>query len=150
MRGVYTATARITSLNAAKTLMYLTVPANKVIEILSASVTNDSNATNEQERVSIKRVSSLGTPTATATTPAPMEFGDQAAGTTIFYNVTASEPTYGQVITAEAWSSLGGFYFDPVPEERPIINGGATVGIYMESTPTAFNCDLRVTFREIG
>ena len=60
MRGVYTAVAKISSLAAARTLMYLTAPSNKVVELLSASVTNESNATNFQGQVAIQDISSLG------------------------------------------------------------------------------------------
>lgn len=150
MRGVYTANQRIVGLNAAKTILYITAPANVAVEILSLSVTNDSNATNEQERISLKRISVLGTPTGTAVTPTPHEAGDQAAGSVINTNITASEPTYGAIVIQEGFSSLGGYYFDPVPEERPVLKGSASLGVFFESTPTSFNCDVRFTFREIG
>jgi len=159
MRGVYTAAFRISGLSAAKTLMYLTAPSNKVVELLSASVTNETNETNEQLLCGFQRVSSLGTPTATSITPKPHENGDQAAGSTLKANVTASEPTYPAVgqdadipgaFGLEGFASLGGWFFDPTPEERPIIAGGDTWGLRMVSTPTSFDAVIKLTFREIG
>jgi hypothetical protein len=150
MRGVYTAQAKIAGLNAQKTLMYLTAPAGKVVEIIAATVTNESNATNQQLAVAIDNVTTLGTPTATAVTPTPHEAGDQAAASTVKANVTASEPTYGSRLTAEGATSLLGYRHEPAPEERLYVAPGASVGIRLLTTPTAFDCDVRLTFREIG
>ncbi len=150
MRGVYTAATKISGLNAQKTLMYLTAPAAKVVEIIAATVTNESNVTNQQVEIQISNITTLGTPTATAVTPTPHEAGDQAAGSTVKANVTASEPTYGSVLTQEGAASLHGYRFEPQPDERIYVAPGASVGIRILTTPTAFDCDVRLTFREIG
>jgi hypothetical protein len=152
MRGVYTAQVSISALAAAKTLMYVTAPADKVVEILSAEVSNKSNETNEQLECTFQRVTTLGTPTATTLTPSKHENGDQAAGSTVKGDVTASEPTYGTntEIGRAGFASLAGWRFDPVPEERPIIPGQGTLGLRMLSTPTAFDAVVRITFREVG
>ncbi len=150
MRGVYTASIKISGLNAAKTLLYLTAPSNKVVEVLSATVTNESNATNFQGEVSIENISTLGTPTKTDITPTPHEKGDQAAGSTVAGNVTASEPTYGTVITREGFASLVGYRHEPQPEERIYVQGDSSIGVRLITTPTAFDADVRLTFREIG
>lgn len=153
MRGVYEANIRIAALNSARTLMYITGPANKVVEILSASVTNESNTTNQQLECTFQLVSSLGTPTGTALTATKSEQGDQAAGSTAVGNITASEPTYtsNTQYGLRGFASLAGWDFAPVPEERLYIAGGATWGLRMlNTTPTAFDCCVRVSFREIG
>jgi hypothetical protein len=62
MKGVYTAAYKIAGLNASKTMMYLTAPSNKVVEIIACTVTNESNATNQQMEVQIANISTLGTP----------------------------------------------------------------------------------------
>lgn len=152
MRGVYTATVAITGLAAAKTLMYLTAPADKVVEILSASVTNEDTETNEQLKCCLQRVTS-GTPTATTLTPSKHEAGDQAAGSTVKGNVTASEFTYtaNTEIGNEGASSLGGWRYQPIPEERPIVAGQLSIGLRLiTATITAINAVVTLTFREIG
>src|SRR5262245_37705252 len=146
MRGVYSFVIKISGLNAAKTLMYLTAPSNKVVEIIAVTVTNESNATNQQNQVAITNITTLGTPTATAVTPTPHEKGDQATAVLTSGNVTASEPTYGSVIIQEGFASLAGFRFEPQPEERVYLQGGASIGVRMITTPTAFDCDIRITF----
>jgi hypothetical protein len=152
MRGVYTADVKISALAAAKTVIYITAPAAKVVEILSSVIENCSNETNEQLEATWQIVNALGTPTGTALTPAKHEAGDQAAGSTVVGDVTASEPSYvaNTLNGRSGFSSLAGYMFAPLPEERPIIAPSATWGLRMLSTPTAFDAIVRVTFREIG
>ena len=152
MRGVYTTSIKISALAAAKTLAYLTAPADKVVEILSASVTDASNETNEQLECALQRITTLGTPTGTTLTFAKHEAGDQAAGTTGKGNITASEPTYtaDTELGREGHSTLGGWYFNPIPEERPTLGGQLSMGLRMLATPAAFDAIAKITFREIG
>ena len=150
MKGVYTASYKIAGLNLSKTMMYLTAPSNKVVEIIACTVTNESNATNQQMEIQIANVSTLGTPTATAVTPTPHEASDQAAGSTVKANVTANEPTYGSALTQEGAPSLQGYRFEPQPDERLYVAPGASVGIRMITNPTAMDTDIRLTFKEIG
>jgi len=152
MKGVYTVSIPIAALAAAKTALYITAPATKVIEILSASLTNESNETNEQVECCLQRVNVLGAPTKTDVTPAKHENGDQAATATCAGNVTASEPSYvaDTEIGREGFPSLGGWRFDPVPEERMYIPPSGTVGLRVLNSPTAFDAIAKLTFREIG
>lgn len=150
MKGVYTAATKISALAAAKTLMYITAPSAKVVEILSVTVTNESNATNFQMEVAIANITTLGTPSATAITPTPHESGDQACGSTVKYNVTASEPTYGTTITQEGAASLVGYRHEPLPEERIYVAPSSSVGIRLITTPSTADFDVRLTFKEIG
>src|SRR6185369_14190193 len=98
MRGVYEATYAISSLSAAKTLMYITAPSTACVEILSMEVTNRTNETNEQCEATFQKIGTLGSPTATTVTPAKLEQGDQAAGSTVKGEVTGSEPTYTSAV----------------------------------------------------
>lgn len=152
MKGVYTAKIRISALATAKTLLYITAPSTEVLEVLSASITNESNETNEQLVATLQRIGTLGTPTGTALTPSKHESGDQAASATAVGNVTASEPTYtaDTEIGLEGFSSLGGWYFDPIPEERPIVAPSASLGLRILNAPTSLDAVVRITFREIG
>lgn len=159
MRGVYTAAYRIAGVTAAKTLIYLTAASGKPIDILSASVTNESNETNEQILCAIQRVTTSGTPTATTITPAKHEKGDQAAAATVKANVTGSEPTYGAIAAGadiidaygmEGGSSLGGWFHNPTPEERVTISSADTYGLRLVNAITSADLVVRVTFQEKG
>lgn len=130
MRGVYTATYKIPSLGAARTLMYLLVPAGINATLLYASVTNASNGTNQQLETEISRITAVGTPTSTAVAATKSESGDKTPACTVFANVTASEPTYDTPnIRDEGFPSLVGFFYQPPRDERPRITGGAGLGV---------------------
>ena len=60
---------KISGLNSARTLLYITAPATRCVEILSAKVTDASNATNQQLECCWQQIGTLGTPTATPLTP---------------------------------------------------------------------------------
>src|SRR5260370_13411380 len=94
MCGIYTATFKISGLNAQKTMRYLTAPAAKVVEIIAATVTNQSNVTNQQFEVQIANITTMGTPTATAVTPTPHDARDHATRTTATDTDTRVHPTY--------------------------------------------------------
>jgi hypothetical protein len=139
---------------AAQTLLYITVPANKVVEVLSIDITNSSNETNEQCEATLHLVSSLGTPTAATITPSKLEQGDQAASSLVKGPVTASEPTYTSSPNIEVgrkgFASLAGYQFAPVPEERPQLAGGASWGLRLLNSPSSVDLVVDFRFREIG
>lgn len=150
MRGVYTATYQVGGLAAAKTLMYLQPPSGVVAEILYASVTDADNATNQQVECSLTRIATLGTPTASSATIEPEEPGDQAAGSIVKADVTASEPTYGNDLHREGAPSLSGWFFEPDARRPVYATNAKPVGIRMLSTPASFRACIELTFREIG
>lgn len=153
MRGVYTASYKISAISTARTVMYITAPAAAVVEVLEASVTNDSSSTSQQIEVAMQTIGTLGTPTATSVTPAKSEAGDQASGSTVKGNVTASEPTYTASTEwgYEGANVLSGWFHQPIPEDRRYVAPGGSLGIRLLSTPNpTFDCQVRLVWREIG
>lgn len=154
MKGVYTANIKISAIDSARTLLYITATSSKVVEVLSTEVTNASNETNEQCEAVWQKITTLGTPTATTITPAKHEDGDQAATSTVKGNVTASEPTYGAntEIGYAGFPSLIGYRYPSVDGEvEPFaIPPSGSYGLRLLNTPAAFDCVVRVTFRERG
>jgi hypothetical protein len=153
MRGVYRANIKASGLNSGRTVVYITAPSTRVVEILSAKIGNESNTTNQQLSAAFQKISSLGTPTGTTLTPTKAEQGDQAAGSTVVGNVTASEPSYASntQFDLQGFASLAGYQHAPVPEERLYIAASDSWGLRLLTTsPTAFDCDIELVFREIG
>jgi hypothetical protein len=155
MRGVYTAAAKLPAITSAGTLGYITAPANKIVELLSIIVTNESNATNYQMEVQLCPITTLGAPSSyAAVTPQKHETGDQAAGTTVNLasgNLRTEPTTYGTPLTQEGAASVVGYRHEPQPEERIYLTNAANFGIRLITTPGAStDFDVRVTFREIG
>lgn len=152
MHGVYTAEFTMSALAAARTLMFLTAPSDAVIEIISVNVTQDNVDTNEQYDISLTRISTLGTPTATSVTPEKTEQGASAAGSTVKASVTASEPSYASVDhDHQGVSNLAGYEYFPPPESRVTVSPGGSIGVRLLAAPaTAANVTVQMTFREIG
>lgn len=153
MRGVYDANIKISGLSSNRTLLSITAPSGKCVEILSAEVTDCSNATNQQLDIGWQEVAS-GSPTATTLTPTKSEQGDQAAASTVLGNVTADDYTYtsNTIYARRGVPSLTGYRWEPDEKERLVIGGGATWGLvlFAPSSPTAQDTIVAVRFREIG
>lgn len=154
MRGVYRASGTITGVTTAKTLIYLTVPSDEVIEILSARITCEDEDTSEQIKAELNRIATLGTPTATTITPKPTEEGDSAWTGTAKLNVTVSEPTYdayGNAIASGGANKLAGWEYLPMPEERAIIAPSDNVGLRLiDAIANSSDLTAEITFRAIG
>jgi hypothetical protein len=151
MQGVYTVASKIAGVTAAKTLFFLTAAATSVVEIISVSVTNANNETNEQLEIKCAEITTLGTPTATTVTPHPTEKGSAAAEATTKVNVTASEPTYASVPdNHQGVASLGGYFYTPNPEDRPVVSPSGSWGVKLENAPASLDLVVSVSFREIG
>lgn len=154
MRGVFRAVDTISGVTTAKTLLYIEVPTDAVIEILSARITCQDEDTSEQIMAELNRIATLGTPTATTITPKPTEEGSAAFGGTVKSNVTASEPTYDAeeaAIHSGGANKLAGWEYVPLPEERPIISPGDDVGLRLiDAIANSSDLTAEIVFREIG
>ena len=153
MRGVYKANIKIAALATTKTVLLLTVPTNKVVELISARITNSSNATNQQLEATWAKVNVLGTPAGTTLTPSKTEQGDQAAVSTVLGNLTA-EPTSYLANTAYGdmgFPSLTGYLFEPLDAEKQYFAGADVWGLrLLTATFSAQDTIVEVSFREIG
>lgn len=152
MRGVYTAEIEIASVSAGKTIILIEAPSTKTIEILSTSITNMDNDVSEQLEAGLFRVTTEGSPSGTSITPTKHEVGDSASGITATGDLSAEPTTYDSTaIDRQGFNNLGGYFYDPIPEEKPTIPPGGLLGLRLLSAPdTAFKCAAKITFREIG
>jgi hypothetical protein len=153
MRGVYTAQIPIAGLAAAKTLLMMTIPTNRVFEILETHVSNETNETNEQLKITWQKITTLGSPVGTAITPRETEEGDQASAITTCIGNLTTEPTTYTANTEhdpDGVPSLTGYHKEPVPEARFYMSGGDSWGLRILTAPTAFDARVNVKFREIG
>ena len=153
IRGVYEASLLCSAVTTDRTLLYLTAPSGKTVEVLSAAITDASNTTNAQIEGVIQKITTLGSPTGTSITPTKTEQGDQASGSTVVGNITGSEPSYtaGVLQGHEGFSNLGGWYYSPIPEERMYIAGGDSWGIrILDTVPSSTDFVVRIRYREIG
>jgi len=160
MRGVYTANEIIAALNpaAGDGIMTLVPPADMCVEILSASVTNMDTDTAEQLDVGLYRITDTTNLAGAAITPEKHEVGDVAATATALGGANAGMATEPDAwatepIDRQGWNNLGGYRYDPIPEERPILSPGTATGIglrLMTAPSGAFQASVQIVFRELG
>jgi hypothetical protein len=153
MRGAYCIDGKKTAVSAAATMCIITSASGKPVWITSAYLTfPGANVTNQQLEAEWAKITSLGTPTGTSQTPSPFEQGDQAAASTVTVFITASEPTYSTAIVYghQGFSSLAGWYFNPLPEERILIPSGGSWGLRLLGTVTSTDIALCVNIIEVG
>ena len=152
MRGYYTASFKVSAATQAQTLVYITATTGKPVELVSTSVTNCTNETNEQMETKWSNISSLGTPTANTITPTKMNQNDSSASCTVKGPVTGSEPTYASGPALDhgykGWPSLAGYEYEPPPDARPVIGSAASWGLRLLNAPTSLDLVVNVVFRE--
>jgi hypothetical protein len=151
MRGVYSGHVLQSSLTTVKNLLVLTAPSSKVLEILHAAVTNITDETGEQLRISLWRASAAGTGAATAIVKKPHEVGDKASDSTLEHTYATMEPTLeSDPVVSLGASSLAGWYHDPIPEERIYVPPSGILVLRIDVAPASVSLLARITWREIG
>ena len=151
MRGVYTAEFQV-SVSAAKTLMFLTNASDMVLEILEASIgITDVDAT-EQMNASLTHVTDATSAAGSAVVPAKHEQGDVVSSVTALADLSVEPTSYAAVdIDHQGFSSVEGYHYEPIPEDRPIVSPSASIGVRLLDAPSgATVMTMQIKFREIG
>lgn len=154
MRGVYVVRDTITAVTAAKVLMYLATPSDKVIEILSARITCQDEDTSEQIFATLARATGSvggGDPL----TPKPTEEGSAISGVTAKGGNTAitgmTQDTDSDAIHSAGANKLAGWEYVPLPEEREAIKPSDFVTFQtIDAIANASDLTVEIRYREIG
>jgi len=155
MRGVYQLSLQTPSgILGGRTLMFAVAPPTKVVEILSAKVTNLDVDTAEQLEAGIFRINAFNSFVVDSSGVAQKsEVGDVDTGVNISGSITDGEPTYNvSPIDRQGFNNLAGYFFDPIPEDRPVIAPGGAIGVRLLTGPAtnATTFDVQLNIREIG
>ena len=136
---------------AARTLMEIAAPADAVVLVERAYISQSSFDTSENLAARVQRVTTTGT--ATAATPRPLQTGSPAFGGTVETNSTV-EPTYDAngILIEEGFNVLSGWKWTPASDDEIIvISPSALLGIALDVAPSAsMNFHYGCTIREIG
>lgn len=151
----YSAAIKISGVTTARTVLHLTVPAGRHVEIVSAMVTGVS-ASSQQLECSLHKVAS-GSPTGTAVTPSRHDLGDTASACTVVGNLTG-EPTYTSAPVVNhghsAQPSLGGWLYPLVPrakEHRLQLAATEAYGLRLLNAPSpSIDLIAELVFAEVG
>lgn len=152
MRGVYTANIVISSLSTAKTLMLIQAPSTAVLEILSVNVSNATADSADQLQVGLFRVTTYGSPSGTSVTPEKHENLDSSSAATVNGNLTVEPSAYStNPYDRQGVSNIGGYFYTPTPEERPVVAPSGAIGLRLLTSPSsAFDAVAQIVYREIG
>lgn len=148
---VFTVSAEHTSLTTDTQLMQITAPATGPLQILSATIANTANETNEQLQVKISVASTIGSQVPAALTPTANDGSDTASGATVLHVLTTpailgTPPRY-----FTGFPSLPGWTLEPRLAETFIIPAGKTWVIEILGTSGSFstiNTITQVSYRE--
>ena len=155
MRGVYTSDYDCSGVVVGpKTLLMLQAPSNGVLEVLRASITNLTNGTAEQWNGGLYRINSMAS-AGTFQGNANLQKHELLDPSTVAVSsgyILSGEPTYSPYpIDRQGFNNLGGYSYDPIPEERPVIKPGDYVGLRLtNATITSGHINAEITYREIG
>jgi hypothetical protein len=149
MRGVYDVGGKISNFSAAKAMIRLKAPAAAIVELLSFSLT-DETGVNQQLTGHFYRASSDGTNAASSATPVAHETGDQAAGTNCAIGNFGTDPAVSTAFPSESQNGMGGWYWDAGDEDLITIEPGGRLVFILDNAPSAFDADVKATFRERG
>ena len=149
MGRVYSFSVDVGAQTTTRTGISLTAASGKPLRLLSASITNATNETNEQLVAGIRKISSDGTAT-TATSYITHNPDDASATATLKHTYTA-EPTYATPVgIIEGFSSLGGWYWNPTEKEQIIVGSAEIIGIrIVTATFTSLQPVFRLTWEEM-
>lgn len=145
--------AAITALTAAKTILYIPVPATACIGICEVEVGTYNNATNFQMRIALTRVTNPAAAAGTAATATPTETGSAASDLTGILSDLSAEPT--TYATQHLWhkpaTSIGGYKWRENDPNRFLwVAPVDEVGVRTLETVTSSNFVVRVKFVEIS
>ncbi len=154
MRGVYTASFDCSGISAGPvTLMVLQAPSNGVLEILSTRMTNLNTNSSEQWAGGLYRITNIGAPVFSGVADIQKhEMLDPSTVASASGKVMSGEPTYNlNPIDRQGFNNFGGYFYDPLPEERPVVPPGAYVGLRLTTpAPTTSHINALIVYREIG
>lgn len=152
MRGVYSVSSKFNEA-AATTMLWITAPSDAVVEIISTTFTFPNNDTNEQHECTWQRITAIGPAAGAAVVPNPTESGTGAFGGVCTVNLTGEPTTYTSATEHGymGFPSLGGYIWEPVPEERLFMSPSSEHGFRLITAPgAAVDVIVRCVFREIG
>lgn len=150
----------LTLANAAVTLAFINPGASQSIEVLRAWASQSGSTTSAQQRVNLV-TQVTGFPTLVSATPARLNLSDPVsviiggtAGAAGTCGVNASAEGAGAKTTllADAFNVLSGWLWVPTPEERIVLNAGATsgFGLHFPAAPTSLTgWSFGLVFREL-
>lgn len=138
MSNVFSATFQNISVSAVQDVFEINAPSTRSVIILSAHVgqlTDTTDATAEHLRLNWQRSTGSSGSGGGTITPALLQ-GSGSAGSTVERNNTTQATTL-TLLESHVWNTLAGWFYNPVPEERIIVNASARLVLSLPAAPSA-------------
>ena len=142
---------------AAQDIVEILCPADAVMIVHSVKIdqsNNEAASTAEKLQLTYKRGrGSFTSGNGTSVTPAPIEYGDAAAGITAERNATTQASAGSGAVDnmfTDVWDVLAGYEFTPIPELRLVLSPSQALIISCESTTNAQTGRCLVIVEELG
>lgn len=126
------------TVSQAQDLFELVAASNKPIELVSATITVDSDETNQQLKCSVQRRTGAYTSGSAGSTPTVQKraTGDPTPGVSAeANNTTRASGGTQEILHMEGWPSQGGWSFVPVPGAEPKAINGELLIVGLEVAP---------------
>ena len=135
------------AVSTAITVLEVAAPATASLELVRAWVAQSSSTTSQMVRIQLLRKSGTITGTASPPTPVPRMVGQGASTTTVKWKATA-EGTDGVIYIDDAFNSLNGWLWLPVPEERLVVPPSGIIALKFPAPPLSANWTFGLLFEE--
>ena len=157
----YEVSQTVATVSAAQTLGILELPADRIALLERVEVTTRGQPVAEQLDIGLYRVDTLGSPTVSHDNDAggnndvivqQADVGDAATGSTVYFDVTANEPTLiASPINRKGVQNMAGFSWEADAFEPFVVGVSQAVAVKLMSAPNASH-ELTVTlkWREVG
>lgn len=151
MSRVYTVTFEKISISAAQDLFAILNATTKVTRIHDILLAASGVTASAMQTVKVLRRAAMALGSGgNVATPAPMEFGDAAYAGTCHINDTTPATGTATTIREDAFNVLSGWYWLPVPEDRPVLAPAAGLVVQFVDTPGTVLYSGTITLEEIG
>lgn len=151
----YTAAFDAVAVTALQDVFEIVAPADAVVEIIEIHLgqeTEEGDAQAEMLAVSIRSGQTTSGSGGTTVTPAALEPGFAAAGSTVEANNT-TQASGGTIVAhvREAFHVAAGWHYVPLPESRIILSPSRRMTVQLEEAPAdSATFSGYMVFREIG
>lgn len=152
---LYSAQFNGVAVTAQQDLFEIAAPADCIVvihQILIAQTTEVGDAQEEGLSILVKRGATTTGSGGSTPTPAPLEFGNATAGSTVKVNNT-TKATAGTIVTlhADSWNVRSSLLILPAPELRIVLSPSQRLTVELATTPAdSVTMNGTLYFEEIG
>ena len=146
---MYSAVFEEVDITVVQDLFELVAPSDGIVVLHSVSISQSNRTVSEMLNLLIHRGSSSGSG-GTVPTAHPLDTGSPTFGGTVEVNNT-TQSTESNILRAENFNILVGYFWQPTPEERIVIPPSGRIVVELQTAPgSSTKMSGTIVFEEIG